>query len=112
MYGLPHYIYFLCVTPFISLFSFLFMFFLLFEILWVYLLQTLTRPHSSTWVTKGFKGLIVYAKCNRGSYDSELDFRVLFLVLLEDEQKLVVGVFVSMIYDPILYPYLPNFWFI
>jgi len=48
-------------------------------ILWAYLTQTLTRPHSSTWVTKGFTGLVTCAKCNRGSYDSELSYRVLFL---------------------------------
>ena len=79
---------FLCFL-FLSYFSFLV------EILWVYLLQTLTRPHSSTWVTKGFKGLVACAKCNRDSYDSELEFIICFVfALLEDEQSLSVGVFV------------------
>ena len=50
------------------------------RILWVYLLQTLMRPHSSTGVTKGFKRHIAYAKYNRDSYDSELSFRVLFFL--------------------------------
>jgi len=49
---------------------------------------------------------------NRDSYDSELGFKVLFFVLLKDEQKLGVGLFVSMIYDIILCPYLPSFWFV
>jgi len=71
--------------------------------------QDLTRPLGGT---KWFKGLVAYAKCNRDSYYSELSFRVLFFVLLEDEQKLGVGVFVSMIYDIILCPYLPSFWFV
>ena len=71
--------------------------------------QDLTHPLGGT---KRFKGLIACAKCNRDSYESELDFRVLFFVLLEDKQKLGVGVFVSMIYDIILCPYLPSFWFI
>ena len=65
------------------------------NILWVYILQTLTRPHSSTWVTKGFKGLVACTKCNRDSYDSELEFIICFVfALLEDEQSLSVGVFV------------------
>jgi len=76
------------------------------RILWAYLLQTLTRPHLSTFVTNGFKGLCV--KCNCDFYDSELVFRI----LLEYEQKLGVGVFVSMIYDTILCSYLPSFWFV
>ena len=72
--------YMICVLSFLSSFWFLFLFYFcfLFEILWVYLLQTLTRPHSSTWVTKGFKGLVACAECNRDSYDSELDFRFCF----------------------------------
>ena len=73
---------------------------------------SLTRPHSPTWVTNGFKGLIACAKWNRDSYDNELGFRVLFFILLEDEQKLSVGVFVTMIYEIILCPYFPSFWFI
>ena len=40
-------------------------------------METLTRPHSSTWESKGFKGLVAYAKCNRDSYDSELGFSFL-----------------------------------
>jgi len=48
------------------------------RILWVYVLQTLWRPHTSTWATKGFKGLVVCAKCNRDSYDNELVFRGFF----------------------------------
>ena len=76
------------------LFSFSFRFSSL-KILWVSLLQTLTRPQSSTWVTKGFKGLLACAKCNRNSYDSELEFITYFVfALLEDEQSLSVGVFV------------------
>ena len=52
-------IYIVCVTPFISLLSFLFLCFLLFEILWVYLLQILMGPYSSTWgVPSGLKGLL------------------------------------------------------
>jgi len=49
---------------------------------------------------------------NRDSYDSELGFEVLFFVLLKDEQKLGVGLFVSMIYDIIFCPYLRSFWFV
>ena len=60
-------------------------------------------------VTKGFKGLIACAKCNRDFYDSEFGFRV-FFVLLEEEQRLGVGVFISLICDIILCPYLPSFW--
>ena len=71
--------------------------------------RDLTRPLGGT---KWFKGLATYAKCNYDSYDSELAFTVLFFALLEDEQKLGVGVFVSMIYDIILCPYLPSFWFV
>ena len=55
-----------------KIFDFLFLF--SFWILWVFHLKTLTRPHSSTWESKGFKGLVAYAKCNRDSYDSELGF--------------------------------------
>ena len=51
----------------------------------------LTRPLAGT---KWFKGLVAYAKCNRDSYDSELDFKILFFALLEDEQSLSMGVFV------------------
>ncbi|KAI3809654.1 hypothetical protein L1987_19251 [Smallanthus sonchifolius] len=39
--------------------------------LWVCLIETLTRLHSSTRVTEGFKKLVAYAKCNRDSYESE-----------------------------------------
>ena len=44
-------------------------------------------------MTKGFKGLVAYAKCNRNFYESELvvDFSFSF-ILLEDEQKIGVGV--------------------
>ena len=75
--------YMICVLSFLSSFRFLFLFYFcfLFEILWVYLLQTLTRPHSSTWG-------------NRDSYDSELDLKIVFFALLKDEQSLSVGVFV------------------
>ena len=49
--------------------------FFIFEIiLWVFHLETLTKLHSSTWETEGFKGLVAYAKCNRDSYDSEVGF--------------------------------------
>ncbi|GJX50841.1 hypothetical protein Tco_0277686 [Tanacetum coccineum] len=34
-------------------------------------LEALTRLNSSTWVTKWFKRLVAYAKCNRDSYESE-----------------------------------------
>ena len=71
--------------------------------MWVYLVQTLMIPHLSTWVTKGFKGLVTCAKCNCDSYKSELGS------LLEDEQKLGVGIFVGMIYYVIVYPYLLSF---
>ena len=51
------------------------------------------RPHSSTWITKGFKGLDAYAKCNHDSYESELGSQARFYwVLLKDEQKQGVGV--------------------
>jgi len=44
-------------------------------------------------VTKGFKGLVAYAKCNRDSYESELVVYFSFsFILLEDEQKIGVGV--------------------
>ena len=78
------------------------------KILWVYLLQTLTRSHSSTWVTKGFKGFVAYAKCNRDSYESEsgLSSFVFVFVLLEDEKKIGVGVFFGPICYAILYFYL------
>ena len=75
-----------------------------FEILWVYLLQTLTRPSHPLRKTKWFKGLVAYTKCNRDSHESELDlqFSFLFLGLLEDEQKVGVGVFVRPSFDPVL----------
>jgi len=64
-------------------------------------LKTLTRPHSSTWETEGFKELVAYAKCNPDFYGSVLGFSVSYfsvlcslVILLEDEQNLVVGVFV------------------
>ena len=88
------YIYCVCYSFYFFVF-FSLLVFLSLEILWVYLLQTLTRPYSSTWVTKGFKGLVACAKCNRDSYDSELEFIMCFVfALLEDEQSLSVGVFV------------------
>ncbi|GKB44295.1 hypothetical protein Tco_0889237 [Tanacetum coccineum] len=40
--------------------------------LWVCSLEALTRLNSSTWATKWFKRLVVYAKCNRDSYKTEL----------------------------------------
>ena len=60
-------------VSFISLSLFPFLFFFLFEILWVYLLQTLTRRHLFIWVTKGFKRHVAYVKYNHNSYESELD---------------------------------------
>ena len=50
--------------------------------------RDLTHPLRGT---KWFKGLAAYAKCNRDSYDSELDLKILFFALLEDEQSLSVG---------------------
>jgi len=63
--------------------------------------QDLTRPLGGT---KGFKGLITYAKCNRDSYESELGLwsSFLFLVLLKDEQKVGMGVFVRPLFDSFL----------
>ena len=52
--------------------------FIPFELLWVYLLQIFTRPQSSTWVTKVFKRLVAYTKCNRNFYESELDVQFSF----------------------------------
>ena len=52
--------------------------------------RDLTRPLGGT---KGFKGLVAYAKCNRDSYESELVVYFSFsFILLEDEQKIGVGV--------------------
>ena len=49
--------------------------FFIFEIiLWVFHLETLMGPYSSTWETDRFKGLAVYAKCDHDSYGSELGF--------------------------------------
>jgi len=42
-------------------------------------------------------------------YEIELGFKSSVFVLLEDEQKLGVGLFTSMIYYIILYPYLLSF---
>jgi len=63
--------------------------------------RDLTRPLRGT---KWFKGLVAYAKCYRNSYECELglQFSFLFLVLLEDEQKVGVGVFIRPLFDPIL----------
>ena len=36
--------------------------------------ETLTRAHSSSLATLGFKWLVVYAKNNRDSYESELAY--------------------------------------
>jgi len=65
------------------------------------------NPHETSLVhlgeTKYFKGLVAYAKCNRDSYESELGIVwLLFLVLLEDEQKVGVGVFLRLLVDPVL----------
>ena len=66
------------------------------------------NPHGTLLVhlggTKWFKGLVAYTKCNRDSYESELGMQssLLFLVLLEDEQKVSVRVFVRALFDPIL----------
>ena len=65
-------VYILCVTPFISLSSFLCLFFLLLRFcrcIFCKPSRDLTRPLEGT---KWFKGLIAYAKCNRDSYESEL----------------------------------------
>jgi len=53
--------------------------------------RNVTRPLGGT---KWIKGLVAYAKCNRDSYDSELDLKILFFALIKDEQSLSVGVFV------------------
>jgi len=93
-----------CVTPFISLFSFLGLFFLLLRF-YGYIFckpsRDLTRPLGET---KWFKGVPAYAKCNRDSYESELGlyFSLLFLVLLQDEQEVGVGVFIRPLFHPIL----------
>jgi len=68
----------------------------------------LTRPHLSTWVTKGFKGLGTCAKCNRDSYKIEVGFISFVFVLLEDQKSIGMGVFVRSLYYVILYPYLPS----
>ena len=47
-------------------FSFIFKIFL-----WVSYLKSLTIPHLPTWEIEGFKGLVLYAKCNHDSYDNE-----------------------------------------
>ena len=78
------------------------------KILWVYLPETLTRPYSSSWVSKGFKGLVAYAKYNCKSYESEFSSRVQFL-FTQGRVKVRCGVFVGMIYYVILYPYLLSF---
>ena len=57
------------------------------------------NPHETSLihlgVTKGFKVLVVSTKYNCDSYDSELGSYVRFsLVLLKNEQKICVGVFV------------------
>ena len=73
------------------------------------------NPHETSLVhmgIQGFKGLVADTKCNRDFYDSGLGFRVLFFVLLDDEQKLGVGVFVSIIFDTILCPFLRSFRFV
>lgn len=92
VYSLPRCIY--CVLSF-SFFSFLFLF-LCFSFLrfcgYIFCKPSrdLTRPLG---VTKGFKGLVAYAKCNRDSYESELVVYFSFpFILLEDEQKIGVGV--------------------
>ena len=59
----------------------------IFQRILVYLLQALTRPHSFTWVTKRFKGLIACAKYNRDSYDNELGSKVLFLFCLRTSKS-------------------------
>ena len=60
--------------------------------------------------TKGFKGLVAYAKCNRDSNESELVAYFSFsFILLEDEQKVGVGVFDAPIIDLILPLIWPTF---
>jgi len=66
----------LCFLKYPKIFQFFF---------WAYLLQTLTRPRSSTWVTKGFKGLVACIKCNNDSYDGELGFWSFVVVSLKDK---------------------------
>jgi len=52
----------------------LFLFIFLLQDFMVYLLQTHMKPHTSPLGgTKGLKELVVYAKCNRDSCESELD---------------------------------------
>ena len=73
------------------------------------------NPHETLLVhlgvTKEFKGLVAYAKCNRDSYKSELGiyfpyFLFVFfdslIVLLENEQNLSVVVFDQSKIDTIL----------
>ena len=72
---------------------------LLKRFLLVFHFKTLTRLHSSTWETEGFKGLVAYAIYNYTSYESENLFLLIrfflggLVVLLEDEQNLGVGIF-------------------
>ena len=68
---LPLYIHCVCYSFRFFVFFSLFIF-LSFEILWVYLLQTLTSLSRPLWGTKWINGLVAYAKCNRDSYESEL----------------------------------------
>ena len=86
--------YILCFVIFIF-FSFLFLF-LCFSFLrfcgYIFCKPSrdLTRPLGGT---KGFKEFVAYAKCNRDSYESELVVYFSFsFILLEDEQKIGVGV--------------------
>ena len=72
------------------------------------------NPHETSLIhlgdPSGLKSLL--HTLNATVIPTGLGFRVLFFVLLENEQKLGVGVFVSMIYDAISCPYLPSFWFV
>ena len=75
--------YWMCtVSPIVSIFvcysSYFFVFtsFLIFSFFWDFVGISSANPHETTrplGETKLFKGLVAYAKCNRDSYESELD---------------------------------------
>jgi len=59
------------------------------------------RPHSSTWETEGFKGLVTCTKCNHDSYGSKLGFSSTYISILVSSvsftrarANLGVGVFI------------------
>ena len=49
------------------------------------------NPHETLLVhlgvTKGFKGLVAYAKCNRDSYESELAVQLVFILFCSKMSK-------------------------